>query len=265
MTVTVPTPTVSILPLPPERLPRHVAIIMDGNGRWARQRGLPRFAGHQAGAKTVRLIVEECARLHDAAGKAGATQGLEQLTLYSFSTENWNRPAEEVNLLMDLYVEYMRSQRQLLIDNNIQFAQIGRREGLPALVLEELAKTLEVTEGNTGMRLCLAINYGSRGEITDAVRRIAEEVRQGRLAPEAVTEETITGRLYTAGMPDPDLLIRTAGEMRVSNYLLWQISYAELYVTPVFWPEFSAEELHKALGDFGGRNRRFGGLDTNKR
>jgi undecaprenyl diphosphate synthase len=261
MTVTAPTPSRSILPLPPERLPRHVAIIMDGNGRWARQRGLPRFAGHRAGAKTVRVIVEECARLHDAAANAGTPRGLEQLTLYSFSTENWNRPAEEVNLLMDLYVEYMRSQRQLLIDNNIQFAQIGRREGLPAQVLEELARTLDVTKNNTGLRLCLAINYGSRGEITDAVRRIAEEVRQGRLAPDAVTEETITGRLYTAGMPDPDLLIRTAGEMRVSNYLLWQISYAELYVTQVFWPEFSTEELHKALADFGGRNRRFGGLD----
>lgn len=248
-------------PLNPQRLPRHVAIIMDGNGRWARKQGFPRFAGHRAGAKTVRLIVEECARLHDAAVKAGHTSALEQLTLYSFSTENWNRPAEEVNLLMDLYVEYMRSQRQLLIDNNIQFAQIGRRSGLPPLVLEELANTLAATQNNTGMRLCLAINYGSRSEITDAVKQLATDIAAGRLTPDQITEQSIADRLYTAGMPDPDLLIRTAGEMRVSNYLLWQISYAELYVTDVFWPEFSIAELHKALHNFGTRNRRFGGVD----
>jgi undecaprenyl diphosphate synthase len=236
----------------PERLPRHVAIIMDGNGRWAKSRGLPRFAGHRAGAKTVRLIVEECARLH-----------LQQLTLYSFSTENWNRPPEEVALLMDLYVEYMRSQRQLLIDNNIQFVQIGRREGLPPLVLEELQNTLDATRTNTGMTLCLAINYGSRGEITDALRAIAHEVKAGRLDPAQITEQTISDHLYTAGMPDPDLLIRTAGEMRVSNYLLWQISYAEFFVTDIFWPEFGIEQLHHALREFAGRSRRFGGLDKN--
>jgi len=238
-----------------------VAIIMDGNGRWARQQGLPRFAGHRAGATTVRLIVEECARLHDAAVKAGYKEALRQLTLYSFSTENWNRPAAEVTLLMNLYVEYMRSQRQLLIDNNIQFAQIGRRAGLPPLVLEELANTLAATRNNTGMTLCLAINYGSRTEITDAVRRLAADVLAGRLAPDAITEQAIAERLYTAGMPDPDLLVRTAGEMRISNYLLWQISYAEIYVTDVFWPEFSIGELHKALANFAGRNRRFGGVD----
>jgi undecaprenyl diphosphate synthase len=236
----------------PERLPRHVAIIMDGNGRWAKSRGLPRFAGHRAGAKTVRLIVEECARLH-----------LQQLTLYSFSTENWNRPPEEVALLMDLYVEYMRSQRQLLIANNIQFVQIGRREGLPPLVLEELQNTLDATRTNTGMTLCLAINYGSRGEITDALRAIAREVKAGRLDPAQITEQTISDNLYTAGMPDPDLLIRTAGEMRVSNYLLWQISYAEFFVTDIFWPEFGIEQLHHALREFAGRSRRFGGLDKN--
>jgi undecaprenyl diphosphate synthase len=244
-----------------EGLPRHVAIIMDGNGRWARKQGLPRFAGHRAGAKTVRLIVEECARLHDAAVQAGWPQAMEQLTLYSFSTENWNRPAEEVKLLMDLYVEYMRSQRQLMMDNNIRFAQIGRRAGLPALVLEELENTLAATKQNTGMRLCLAINYGSRAEILDAVRHIAAKVKAGTLACEAVTEQTIAEHLYTAGMPDPDLLIRTAGEMRISNYLLWQISYAELHVTQVYWPEFGIRELHGALADFAGRNRRFGGVD----
>jgi undecaprenyl diphosphate synthase len=238
------------LEIPTERLPRHVAIIMDGNGRWARQRGLPRFAGHRAGAKSVRLIVEECARLK-----------LKQLTLYSFSTENWNRPADEVAMLMDLYVEYMRSQRQLLIENNIQFVQIGRREGLPAPVLEELERTLEATRANTGMTLCLAINYGSRMEITDAVRAIADKVQSGALAPAQISEQTIGDHLYTAGMPDPDLLVRTAGEMRISNYLLWQISYAEFYVTDVAWPEFSIQELHKALRNFVGRNRRYGGVD----
>jgi undecaprenyl diphosphate synthase len=242
--------TIPALGLTPDRLPRHVAIIMDGNGRWAKSRGLPRFAGHRAGAKTVRTIVEECARL-----------GLGQLTLYSFSTENWNRPPEEVALLMDLYVEYMRSQRQLLIDNNIQFVQIGRREGLPPLVVQELENTLEATRANTGMTLCLAINYGSRGEITDAVRAIAAEVKAGRLDPGQITEQTLSDHLYTAGMPDPDLLIRTAGEMRVSNYLLWQISYAEFFVTDVFWPEFSIEQLYTALREFASRNRRFGGLD----
>jgi undecaprenyl diphosphate synthase len=234
----------------PDRLPQHVAMIMDGNGRWARQRGLPRFAGHRAGAATVRLIVEECARLR-----------LRQLTLYSFSTENWNRPAEEVAMLMDLYVEYMRSQRALLIDNNIQFVQIGRREGLPAPVLAELENTLAATRGNTGMTLCLAINYGSRTEITDAVRAIAREIADGAITPEQITEQTISEHLYTAGMPDPDLLIRTAGEMRISNYLLWQISYAELYVTEVPWPEFSIAELYKALHNYAARNRRFGGVD----
>ena len=213
--------------------------------------GIAAFCGASGGCKD------------GAAGGGGVctSLGLHQLTLYSFSTENWNRPAEEVSLLMDLYVEYMRSQRQLLIDNNIQFVQIGRREGLPALVLEELKNTLDATKHNTGMTLCLAINYGSRMEITDAVRKIAQDVRAGTLAPEQVTEKEISERLYTAGMPDPDLLIRTAGEMRVSNYLLWQISYAEFYVTEVFWPEFGVEELYKALRDFAGRNRRFGGVD----
>jgi undecaprenyl diphosphate synthase len=237
-------------PVPREKLPRHVAIIMDGNGRWACRQGLPRFAGHRAGANTVRSIVEECARL-----------GLQQLTLYSFSTENWNRPADEVQLLMELYVEYMRSQRQLLIDNNIRFVQIGRREGLPALVLQELENTLAATRDNTGMTLCLAINYGSRTEITDAVKKIAAEIQSGKITPDQITESTISSHLYTAGMPDPDLLIRTAGEMRISNYLLWQISYAEFYVTETFWPEFSIEEFHKSLKDYATRNRRFGGID----
>ncbi len=195
----------------------------------------------------MRTITEEAARL-----------SLKQLTLYSFSTENWNRPREEVTLLMDLYIEYMRSQRQLLLDNNIHFRQIGRLEGLPAGVLAELQNTLDATRGNTGMTLCLAINYGSRTEITDAVRAIAEDVKAGKVEPAAVSERLIADHLYTAGMPDPDLLIRTAGEMRVSNYLLWQISYAELYVTDVFWPDFGVAEFHAALRNFAGRERRFG-------
>ena len=236
--------------IPKEKLPRHVAIIMDGNGRWARARGLPRFAGHQAGAKIVASIVEEAARL-----------GIQQLTLYSFSTENWNRPPEEVELLMDLYVQYMRSQRALLIKNNIRFAQIGDASALPKKVLAELDATLDATRLNTGMTLCLAINYGSRAEITHAVQQIVEDVQHGLLLPENITQATISDRLYTAGMPDPDLLIRTAGEMRLSNYLLWQISYAELYITDIFWPEFTVEELHKALQSFSTRTRRFGRVD----
>jgi undecaprenyl diphosphate synthase len=247
-----------------DRLPRHVAIIMDGNGRWARQRGLPRFAGHRAGASIVGTIVEECARIHTAAA-AVSPGAMQQLTLYSFSTENWNRPPEEVALLMELYVEYMRSQRPLLLENNIQFAQIGRRDGLPQPVLNELQETLDATRHNTGMTLCLAINYGSRLEITDAVRKIAQQIKAGTLDPDAITEQTITSHLYTAGMPDPDLLIRTAGEMRVSNYLLWQISYAELYVTDIFWPEFNIEQLHKALRNFAGRSRRYGGVDQSNK
>ena len=236
---------------PAERLPRHVAIIMDGNGRWARQRGFPRFAGHRAGAKTVRLIVEECARL-----------GLRQLTLYSFSTENWNRPQEEVGMLMDLYVEYMRSQRQLLIDNNIQFVQIGRREGLPAMVLARAGKHAgrdaekHRHDAVPGDQLWLAHGDHRRGEAD----RPGGAIRGSSIRRQSPNRRS-ADRLYTAGMPDPDLLIRTAGEMRISNYLLWQISYAELYVTDVFWPEFSIEELHKAFRNFAARNRRFGGVD----
>lgn len=242
------------LPIAPERLPAHVAIIMDGNGRWARQRGLPRFAGHRAGASIVRTITEHAARV-----------GLKQLTLYSFSTENWNRPEEEINLLMDLYVEYMQANRNVFMDNNIQFAQIGRREGLPPRVLEELSKTLEMTRGNTGMTLCLAINYGSRAEITDAVTKIAEKVRRGEINPQEITQDLISSHLYTAAMPDPDLLIRTAGELRVSNYLLWQISYAEIYVTQTFWPDFDTAAFDEALRNYGARKRRFGGVDESNK
>ncbi len=236
--------------VPPEQLPGHVAIIMDGNGRWAKQRNQPRIAGHRAGAKSVREVVTECSRL-----------GIGYLTLYSFSTENWKRPDDEVRGLMDLCVEYLVEERRELTDNNIRFLQIGRREGLPAAVLDELDRTTSITSTCTGLTLCLALNYSSRTEITDAMRSIADDVQAGRLEPSEIQERTISERLYTAGLPDPDLLVRTAGELRVSNYLLWQISYAEIHVTDVYWPDFRIDDLHRALRDYASRNRRFGGID----
>ncbi len=231
--------------------PKHIAIIMDGNGRWAKRQGKQRTFGHRAGAKTAREIIEHCARLH-----------LKQLTLYSFSIENWSRPTTEVNELMHLYAQYLVSERELMNKNNIRFRQIGRRNGLPDAVLREIDQTTALLDHNTGMTLCLAVNYGARTEITDAVREIAGEVQAGRLHPEDIGPETIAAHLYTAGMPDPDLLIRTAGEMRVSNYLLWQISYAELYVTDVCWPEFRSADLDLAIEAYGKRQRRFGGLES---
>jgi len=230
-------------------LPRHVAIIMDGNGRWAQARGKDRSYGHKAGAEVVRPIVTACSDL-----------GLEALTLYAFSTENWTRSSEEIDTLMELYVAYLESERQLFFDNNVRFNQIGRREGLPPEVLDALDRMKEDTKDHTGLTMTLALNYGSRAEITDAMREIADEVAKGTLKPGDIDEQTIADHLYTAGLPDPDLLIRTAGEMRLSNYLLWQLSYAEFYVTDVCWPEFSVEELNKALSAFKGRTRRFGGV-----
>jgi undecaprenyl diphosphate synthase len=237
-------------------MPRHIAVIMDGNGRWAVQRGLPRVRGHQEGAKTVRNIVTECARLRNEKG------GPDFLTLYSFSLENWKRPIDEVSFLMQMYIEYLRSERKTMMDNNIRFKQIGRLENLPDEVMEEMNRTLELTAGNDGLQMNLALNYGSRAEITDAVRAIAEKVAAGSIEPQDIQEQTISDHLYTAGMPDPDILIRTAGEMRVSNYLLWQISYAELVVSPVLWPDFTIDDLHKAIKEYASRNRRFGALDN---
>jgi undecaprenyl diphosphate synthase len=241
--------------IPSERFPRHIAVIMDGNGRWAVQRGLERVRGHQQGARTVRDIVTECARLRTSHG------GPDLLTLYSFSLENWKRPTGEVSFLMQMYIDYLRQERPTMMEHNIRFRQIGRMENLPDPVLDEVSITLDQTKNNSGLTLVLALNYGSRAEITDAVRAIAEEVQAGRLAPEAIDEETISRHLYTADMPDPDLLIRTAGEMRISNYLLWQISYAELFVSPVLWPDFGIDDLHAAIRSFASRNRRFGALD----
>jgi len=234
----------------PGRIPRHIAIIMDGNGRWAQQRGFPRIFGHRNGAPVVRAMVEECGKL-----------GVECLTLYSFSLENWKRPADEIEALMELYTTYIEGESDRIVGENIRFRQIGRREGLPARVLAAVDRLTELTAANTGPTLCLAVNYGSRAEIVDAVRAIAERVERGELAASAIDEGTVDGSLYTAGMPDPDLLIRTAGEMRISNYLLWQISYAELHVTEVLWPDFGVDDLHAAIRDYAGRSRRFGGLE----
>jgi undecaprenyl diphosphate synthase len=235
--------------VPQEKRPRHIAVIMDGNGRWAQRQGLPRIEGHRHGVASVRRTVEECIRL-----------GIEQLTLYCLSSENWKRPQAELAFLMHLLEQYMIEERAGLVRQNIRLAIIGRREGIPAEALREMEKTVDLTRENTGLRLCLAINYGGRAELVDAVQAIARRVADGQLSPEAITEETVSAHLYTAGMPDPDLLIRTANEMRVSNYLLWQISYAELWVTEAYWPEFTQDHLRQAIRVFASRDRRFGGL-----
>lgn len=250
MTDTSDTATVSEFDVPPARRPRHIAAIMDGNGRWAQRRGLPRIEGHRHGVASVRRTTEECSRL-----------GIEQLTLYCLSSENWKRPAQELDFLMHLLQQYMIEERGTILRQNIQLAIIGRREGIPREVLRAMDETIEMSRANTGLRLCLAINYGARGEMLDAVRQIARKVKDAELEPGDITEETIDAHLYTAGMPEPDLLIRTAGEMRVSNFLLWQISYAEIWVTEVCWPEFDESALRQAIRDFASRDRRYGGLN----
>jgi undecaprenyl diphosphate synthase len=235
--------------LDPEQLPRHVAVIMDGNGRWAQQRGLPRIEGHRRGVQSVRYTIEECCRL-----------GVGQLTLYCLSIENWKRPQAEIDFLMALLQEYLLAERAEIMEQNIRFTTIGRRAALPAQVVAEIDENIRLSQANTGMTLCLAINYGGRGEIVDAVQSLGRRIQSGQLDPGKIDEETLARALYTAGMPDPDLLIRTAGEMRVSNFLLWQISYAELWVTEKCWPEFDAATLQEALRDYAKRHRRFGGL-----
>ena len=258
MTAPIGTPAESLVTAPAEaagraanvdRLPRHVAIIMDGNGRWAVQRGLPRIEGHRRGVASVRRTTEHCARL-----------GVEQLTLYCLSSENWRRPAHEIDFLMHLLEQYMIEERPLMMRERIQLSMIGHRDGLPASTLEELDRTVALTAGNDGLRLCLAINYGSRAEIVDAARSLAKEACDGLIDPLQIDESALAARLDTAGMPDPDLLIRTAGEMRISNFLLWQISYAELWITDVCWPDFGEPQLDEAIAAFAGRDRRFGGL-----
>jgi undecaprenyl diphosphate synthase len=235
--------------LDPAKLPRHIAIIMDGNGRWAQERGKQRIQGHAQGVKSVRSTIEECCRL-----------GLEQLTLYCFSTENWKRPQEEIDFLMALLKDYLIKERTEIMEQNIRFTVIGRREGLPDFVQAEMDENIRVSQDNSGMTLCLAINYSGRSEIVDAVRTLSHRVRVGTLQAGDIDEAAIADALYTKGMPEPDLLIRTAGEMRISNFLLWQISYAELWVTDKCWPDFDETTLQQALRDFGQRQRRFGGL-----
>jgi len=227
------------------RLPRHVAVIMDGNGRWAAERRRPRVAGHRAGIDAVREIVEVSARL-----------GLEVLTLYAFSKENWKRPRSEVATLMALLREYVRREIDTLLEHNIRLQTIGRSGDLPPRARHEIDRALESTAGATGMRFNIALSYGGRTEITDACRAIAA----AGLPPDAIDESTIAAHLYTAGQPDPDLLIRTSGELRVSNFLLWQIAYAEIWVTETLWPDFRRLHLFQALLDYQGRERRYGGL-----
>ncbi len=236
----------------PARLPAHIAIIMDGNGRWARRRSLPRVAGHKAGMEPVRTTIETCTRI-----------GIQALTLYAFSTENWKRPHTEVDMLWRLLRLYLTRELPDLQRNGIRFSCMGRTEELPATVRRELDAAIDGTAKNTGMRLNVAINYSGRAELVDALNAVIEEARaKGRLRDLRVDEQTIESRLYTAGLPDPDLLIRTSGEMRISNFLLWQIAYAELYVTDTLWPDFGRSDLLHAILDYQKRDRRFGGLGS---
>ncbi len=236
--------------LPPEAIPRHVAVIMDGNGRWARQRDEARLAGHEAGARAIRPIVTECASL-----------GVEALTLFSFSAENWKRPREEIDFLLDLCMQYLHAEYRTMVDHNVRFLHVGTREGLPPKLLERLDEVTGATANHTGLNLALALNYGARGELTEAVRSLARRARDGELAPEEIGEETLADHLYTRGLPDPDLLIRTAGEMRLSNFLLWQASYTEMWVTSTLWPDFTVGHLYDAIREYARRRRRFGAVE----
>ncbi len=230
-----------------DKLPRHLAVIMDGNGRWAQERMLKRIIGHQKGVETVRVIVEECSRL-----------GIKYLTLFAFSAENWLRPKTEVKSLMSLLKKYIRIETARMIESNIRFNVIGARDELPPDVNQAVQEAIDRTARNTGMVLTLALSYGARQEILRAAERIAADLSSGRLVSADVDEKTFSSYLFTAEMPDPDFLIRTSGEMRISNFLLWQLAYTELYFTDVNWPEFTAQELHRALHVYQSRERRFG-------
>ena len=236
----------------PKRVPRHVAIIMDGNGRWARQRGLSRIEGHRAAVDTVWQVVEECGRLH-----------VEALTLYAFSTENWNRPRQEVRALMRLVRQQLFTQTPNLHRNNVRLQGIGETERLPLAVRWALRRATRRLGNNTGLVLNLALNYGGQQEILRAVKDIAREVAAGRLSPDDINEERFAQHLYTTGLPDPDLMLRTSGEMRLSNFLLWQSAYSEFHFTPVLWPDFRRRHLYEAILDFQGRERRYGGVGAN--
>lgn len=230
-------------------LPEHIAIIMDGNGRWARQKKLLRIKGHETGAKAVREITRECAKKH-----------IKQLTLYAFSQENWKRPKREIDLLMKLLKNFLIGEREEIQKNNIRLTAIGRIKELPEFVQRELSISIEESKMNTGMVLCLALNYGGRTEIIDATKKIVAELKKGKLKIDEITEESFKKYLYMPNMPDPDLLIRTGGEMRISNFLLWEISYAELWVTDTYWPDFKKPHLEEALSAYANRERRYGGL-----
>ena len=230
-------------------LPKHVAIIMDGNGRWAKQRGLPRVEGHRQGAESARIIIRTSGEL-----------GIKYLTLYAFSAENWNRPKDEVDALMKYLIHYLKTETPELNKNNVRLEVIGQIWRLPENVQEHLKKSIQTLSKNNGLTLIMALSYGSRIEIVDAVRRIAEEAKRGKLEPADINEEVISQHLWTRSFPDPDLLIRTSGEMRVSNFLLWQISYAELVITPTLWPDFKKSQFFNALEEYARRHRRFGGV-----
>ncbi len=228
---------------------RHLAIIMDGNGRWAEQRGMPRWKGHEIGTQTVRRVCEAACR-----------QEIPILTLYAFSSENWKRPPQEIRVLFKLFRRYLVSERQKLIQNGIRLSAFGRRDRIPILVREVLSSTEEATRGCTRLHLRLALDYGSRHEIVEAVRSLASEVKNRKLKPEEITEDTISRKLSVENIPDPDLIIRTAGEQRLSNFLLWQAAYSEFFFCPKLWPDFNEEDLEEALGDFRSRTRKFGAL-----
>ena len=231
------------------QLPAHVAIIMDGNGRWAKKRLLNRIKGHEKGSETVRTVVRTCREL-----------GIHYLTLYAFSTENWQRPKVEVEALMALLIRFLRSEQSEMMKNNIRLRMIGQLDRLPPKVRKFLQETMVATKDNTGMNLILALSYGARAEIVAMVQALAEKTKRGHVEPESITAELVADHLYTREIPDPDLLIRTSGEMRISNFLLWQIAYSEIFVTPTLWPDFSKEELLQILKDFQQRERRFGAL-----
>ncbi len=235
--------------IPADRMPRHIAIIMDGNGRWAQQRGLPRVEGHRAGIRAVRETVE-----------AAASLGVEALTLYAFSTENWKRPRWEVRTLMGLLKEYLRKELDVLVENNIRFRPLGRIFELELEIQQGLARAVAATRDSTGMLFQIALNYSGRAEITDLVAEAVRLAAQGSLDASAIDEAWVSAHLATAGAPDPDLLIRTSGEQRLSNFLLWQVAYTELYITPVLWPDFRARDLIAAVADYARRERRFGGV-----
>jgi undecaprenyl diphosphate synthase len=228
-------------------LPRHIAMIMDGNGRWAKQRGLPRIAGHREGVRSVRDIVEACGQL-----------GIEVLTLYTFSTENWRRPQKEVSALMRLLLKTLRKEINDLVKNNVRLLTIGNLEKLPKIAHQGMLEGMAATKENTGLKLNLALNYGGREEIVTAVQKIALEIQKGKIQPHDIDRKIMAQYLYTQGLPDPDLLVRTSGEYRISNFLLWQLAYTEIYITDVLWPDFRRQNLYEAIKDYQGRERRFG-------